>query len=68
MHDGIEGNTVASPSLSDDLVIIGSSKPGQTAAFEKGLNYDDNASVLWIAEDGTSVSAHLWLLLNISTW
>ena len=54
MHDGIEGNTVASPSLSDDLVIIGSSKPGQTAAFEKGLNYDDNASVLWIAEDGTS--------------
>jgi len=54
MRSGLEGNTVASPSLSDDLVIVGSSKPGQSAAFDKNSQPDVNASVVWIAEDGSS--------------
>lgn len=54
MRSGVEGNTVASPSFSDDLVIIGSSKPGHTAAFDKNSQQDDNVSVVWAAQDGSS--------------
>ena len=54
MRNGVQGNTVASPSFSEKLVIVGSSAPGQTSAFVKNSKSDDNASVVWVAQDGSS--------------
>lgn len=52
-YDGVEGNTVASPTLSEDLVIIGSSKDGHCLALKRG-NLDSNAErLVWVAEDAT---------------
>ena len=51
--DGVEGNTVASPTLSKDLVIVGSSKPAQTMAFKSSVSSENGGEVIWVAEDAT---------------
>ena len=51
--EGIEGNTVASPTLTDDLVIIGSSAKDQCLAFTRSSE-SSNDRVAWVAEDATS--------------
>ena len=52
--EGIEGNTVASPTYNGDLLVIGSSKPDHTKAFRgKNSNFED-LEVVWIADDATS--------------
>ena len=51
--EGIEGNTVASPTLTDQLVIIGSSKKDQSMALNRSSNVTNNR-VAWVAEDATS--------------
>ena len=47
--EGIEGNTVASPTLTQDLVIIGSSVPKQSQAIHR-----DGKGIAWSAEEATS--------------
>ncbi len=51
--NGIEGNTVASPTLTDKLVIIGSSKIDQSVALSRSNGSTDDR-VVWAAEDATS--------------
>ncbi len=51
--EGIEGNTVASPTISNDKVIVGSSKPNQTMALKRNQADEKEASILWVAEDAT---------------
>lgn len=51
--EGIEGNTVASPTISKDLVIVGSSKPAQTMALRSPVSLDNGGEVNWVAEDAT---------------
>jgi outer membrane protein assembly factor BamB len=51
---GLEGNTVASPSLGKNLVVIGSSSPGQTMALSRNGGQNGEAIVSWVAEDGSS--------------
>jgi outer membrane protein assembly factor BamB len=51
--DGVEGNTVASPSLAGGLVIVGSSKPEQTQAIRCGNEGVKGGEVSWVAEDAT---------------
>ncbi len=51
--EGIEGNTVASPTVSNDKVIVGSSKPNQTMALKRNQADEKEASILWVAEDAT---------------
>jgi outer membrane protein assembly factor BamB len=51
--EGVEGNTVASPTLTDQLVIIGSSKKDQTMALNRSSKATDDR-VAWVAEDATS--------------
>lgn len=51
--EGIEGNTVASPTISDDKVIVGSSKPNQTMALKRNQADEKVDSILWVAEDAT---------------
>ena len=52
--EGIEGNTVASPTYNGDLLVIGSSKPDHTKALRgKNSNFED-LEVAWVADDATS--------------
>ena len=52
---GIEKNTVASPSVSDDLVIVGSSSPRHSLAIKLGGKGDVTETHLkWRAESATS--------------
>ena len=51
--DGLEGNTVASPSIAGDLLIVGSSKPEHTQAIRCGSQANQAGEVSWIAEDAT---------------
>ncbi len=52
--DGIEGNTVASPTYDSNLLVIGSSKPDHTRAFKcKNFNFEE-LELVWIADDATS--------------
>jgi len=52
--DGIEGNTVASPTYDSNLLVIGSSKPNHTRAFRsKNFNFEE-LELAWIADDATS--------------
>jgi N-acetylneuraminic acid mutarotase len=51
--EGIEGNTVASPTLTDQLVIIGSSAKDQSLALNRSRETLDNR-IVWIAENATS--------------
>jgi outer membrane protein assembly factor BamB len=53
-REGIEGNTVASPSFTDDLTIIGSSTPGQSMALSRKGRTNEGGKLLWVAEDGSS--------------
>ena len=57
--EGIEGNTVASPTISDDKVIVGSSKPNQTMALKRNQADEKVDSILWVAEDATCSFARL---------
>ena len=52
-EDGLEGNTVASPAFNENLVIVGSSKPGNTMAFKQEITEGNQSQVEWIAEDAT---------------
>ena len=53
--DGIEGNTVASPTSSGDLVIIGSSGKDQSRAIRRDGSGDDTGShQAWQAEEAAS--------------
>lgn len=55
IYEGIEGNTVASPSVSEDLVIIGSSDRGESIALQrKGGGSLDKSAVAWAAEKAAS--------------
>lgn len=52
---GVDGNTVASPTLSDDVVLIGSSKANQNLAVSSDGRGDVTATaVKWRAADATS--------------
>ena len=51
--EGVEGNTVASPTYGKDLLVIGSSKPDQTVAFSYKQNISKDPIVHWMAEDAT---------------
>ena len=50
---GIEGNTVASPTYSGDLLVVGSSKPDHTKAFRNVLLNSYDLQLAWNAEDAT---------------
>lgn len=50
----VEGNTVASPTLTDNLVIIGSSKEGHCMAFNRRNLTAAQKRVTWVAEDASS--------------
>ncbi|MBG30922.1 MAG: hypothetical protein CMI31_13125 [Opitutae bacterium] len=52
--EGIEGNTVASPTLTDEFVIIGSSAPDQSMALRRKESLEGKNRVAWVAEDGSS--------------
>lgn len=54
-HEGVEGNTVASPTVTEELVLIGSSAPGQCLALKrKPTLAEGETRVAWAAEDATS--------------
>ena len=64
----VEGNTVASPSLAGDLVIVGSSAPGQSMALWRKMSPEVDERVAWVAEDGSSsfgspLATREWLYL-----
>ena len=44
---GVEGNTVASPTTASDLLIIGSSDPGQTLALRKPAGDSATPEIVW---------------------
>jgi outer membrane protein assembly factor BamB len=52
-REGVEGNTVAAPSFTDDLTIIGSSTPGQSMALSRKGRTNEGGKLLWVAEDGS---------------
>lgn len=53
--EGIVGNTVASPSVSDELLVVGSSEKGQSRAIRLGGRGDVSKSHLaWVAEKASS--------------
>jgi outer membrane protein assembly factor BamB len=52
-EDGLEGNTVASPAFNENLVVVGSSKPGNTMALKQQINEANNSQIEWVAEDAT---------------
>jgi len=53
--DGLDGNTVASPSVSNALVLVGSSKNGNSVLIRRGGNGTvTGANVAWRAESATS--------------
>jgi len=53
--EGLDGNTVASPSVAGDLVVIGSSDPNNSLAVELGGSGDvSDTHVEWRAESVTS--------------
>ena len=55
IYEGIEGNTVASPSAAADRVIIGSSGRGETIALKRdGAGKLDEKTVAWTAEKSAS--------------
>jgi outer membrane protein assembly factor BamB len=52
---GLEGNTVASPSVADDLVIIGSSQVGNNLAIRRGGEGDvTETHIAWRSKEATS--------------
>ena len=51
--EGIGGNTVASPAVTKDLVIIGSSAPKQSMALKRFGSHEGKDRIAWIAEDAT---------------
>jgi hypothetical protein len=51
--DNIEGNTVASPSFNNDIVVIGSSQPDSTVALSIDEKKNDRR-LRWVAEDTTT--------------
>ncbi|MDF1811326.1 MAG: PQQ-binding-like beta-propeller repeat protein [Verrucomicrobiales bacterium] len=52
---GIKGNTVASPTLQDDLVVVGSSNPGDCMAIKAGGSGDvTDTNIVWRAAGVTS--------------
>lgn len=54
-HEGVEGNTVASPTVTKELVLIGSSVPGQCLALKrKPILAEGEIRVAWAAEDASS--------------
>jgi outer membrane protein assembly factor BamB len=58
LHEGIEGNTVASPTPAGELVIAGSSDPKQTIALRPDAN--GGVAVAWRADEAaTSFSSAL---------
>ena len=66
--DDITGNTVASPSLGESLLVVGSSVPDQTMALSRKGEGDGSAKVVWVAEDasssfGSPLIAGNWLYL-----
>jgi outer membrane protein assembly factor BamB len=52
-EDGLEGNTVASPAFNENLVVVGSSKPGNTMALKQEINEGNKSQVEWVAEDAS---------------
>lgn len=55
IFDGIEGNTVASPSAAADRVVIGSSDRGETLALKAdGSGTLDESAIAWTAEKSAS--------------
>jgi outer membrane protein assembly factor BamB len=52
--EGIEGNTVASPTVTENYVIIGSSAPDQSMALHRQVELPSNSRVAWKAEDASS--------------
>ena len=66
--DDITGNTVASPSLAENFIVVGSSAPDQTMAISRKADGDGSAKVVWVAEDasssfGSPLVAGNWLYL-----
>ncbi|MEM6279329.1 MAG: PQQ-binding-like beta-propeller repeat protein [Verrucomicrobiota bacterium] len=53
--EGVDGNTVSSPTVAEDLVIIGSSKKRESRAFALDGSGDVSESPpAWVAEDSSS--------------
>ena len=53
--DGLEGNTVPSASVSDDIVVVGSSKPDSCIAIRRGGRGDVGGShKLWVSESASN--------------
>ena len=52
--DGIEKNTVASPTITEKFVIVGSSEPKQSMALKRFGDFQGKDRIAWIAEDATS--------------
>lgn len=53
-QEGIEGNTVASPTFTKDFVIIGSSKKDQSLALSRNIEGKSSERIAWVAEDATT--------------
>tara|TARA_B100001123_G_scaffold88641_1_gene101921 strand:+ start:1600 stop:3825 length:2226 start_codon:yes stop_codon:yes gene_type:complete len=54
IQEDVEGNTVASPTLTEEFVIIGSSAPDQSMALRREENLQGKNRLAWVAEEGSS--------------